>query len=213
MKYVDPTFLARSRAAFLSENQRTLADVKRLAEADTALTTTQRRDLVSALNRIEQLFQTPLEKLEASPRRVRELFASQSAGPAEPVREDLRQHPLPGRPGPGALCAPALPLTQRIPIAPSWQALLDRIEVPYQRQALYRLATYCSVMGIPPDEVTTADPPRPFRGARGGRGDQEPEEHLKNTIVELEPLGPDRARLAQQVLCPRRSSRSRMRCP
>src|SRR4051812_2132984 len=78
MNHVDPTFLARSRAAFVSEDHTTLADVKRLAEADEDLTAIQRRDVVSALNRFEQLFQTSLEKLEATPRRVRELFAAKS---------------------------------------------------------------------------------------------------------------------------------------
>ena len=79
MQYVDPRFLAQSRAAFLSDNQTTLADVKRLAEVDDALATTQRRDLVSALNRVESLFQIALDKVEVSPRRVRELLASRSA--------------------------------------------------------------------------------------------------------------------------------------
>jgi hypothetical protein len=40
-----------------------LSNVKRLAEVDTGLTNTQRRDLASILNRIEQLFQK-VEELE-----------------------------------------------------------------------------------------------------------------------------------------------------
>ena len=69
MESVDPAFLALSRAALASANRGTLADVKRLAEVDEQLTATQRRDLLSALNRLEHLFQTPLVQLEASPRR------------------------------------------------------------------------------------------------------------------------------------------------
>jgi integrase len=154
MNHVDPTFLARSKAAFLSEDQTTLADMKRLAEADEDLTSTQRRGRVSALNRLEHLFGIPLEKLEASPRRARELLASKSPaqlGVSEKTFANIRSLVAKaveryGRPVP--------PLTKRIAITSSWQDLLDRIEIAYQRQVLYRLATYSSVMGIAPEVVT-----------------------------------------------------------
>ncbi|KLK92653.1 hypothetical protein AA309_13270 [Microvirga vignae] len=153
MKHIDPEFLARSKAAFRSESSTTLADVKRLAEADTDLTDIQRRDLVSALNRLEHLFRTQLEKLEASPRRARELLASVSpaqlglsdktfANIRSLVAKAVRRYGQPGS-----------PLTKCIAIAPCWQELLARIGTAYQRQALYRLATFCTVMGIPPEDV------------------------------------------------------------
>jgi integrase len=154
MNHIDPNFLARSKAAFLSENQTTLADVKRHAEADASLTSTQRRDLVSALNRFEQLFKTPLERVEASPRQVRELFASKSPaqlGVSEKTFANIRSLVSKAVERYGQ---PVSPLTKRIAVAPSWQDLLDRIAIAYQRQALYRLATYSSVMGIAPEVVT-----------------------------------------------------------
>jgi integrase len=45
------------------------------------------------------------------------------------------------------------PITRRIEFAPHWRALLDRIPVAYQRQALHRLAAFCSVMGVAPAQV------------------------------------------------------------
>ncbi len=182
MQYVDPTFLARSRAAFLSGNQATLVDVKRLAEDDKYLTGTQRRDLVSALNRVEQVFESPLEKLEASPRRVRELFASRSAAQlnlSEKTFANIRSLVVQAL---ERYAPPALPLTRRIPITPSWQVLLDRIETAYQRQALYRLATYSTVMGIVPEEVTPRTLLGLFEALEAEETIKNPKSILKNTI-------------------------------
>lgn len=183
MQYVDPTFLPRSRVAFLTDNQATLADVKRLAEDDQHLTATQRRDLVSALNRVESLFQITLNKVEASPRRVRELLASKSpaqvslsektfANTRSLIVQALERY-----------AAPAVPLTRRIPIAPSWQTLLDRIETAYQRQALYRLATYCTVIGIDPKAVTRQTLLGLFEALEAEEVIKRPKDVLKNTIV------------------------------
>jgi integrase len=154
MNHIDPEFVARSKAAFLSREQISLADVRRLAEADEDLTNTQRRDIVSAMNRFEQLVQTSLEKLEASPRQVRELFVAKSPaqlGLSEKTFANIRSLVAKAVERYGK---PVSPLTKRIAIAPSWQNLLDRIGIAYQRQALYRLATYSSVMGIAPEAVT-----------------------------------------------------------
>src|SRR4051812_18683411 len=121
MQYVDPTFLARSRVAFVSDNQATLADVKRLAEDDQHLTAAQRRDLVSALNRVAQVFETPLETLGAIPRRVRELFASKSAAQvnlSEKTFANIRSLIVQAL---ERYAGPTVPLTRRITIAPSWQ--------------------------------------------------------------------------------------------
>jgi integrase len=183
MKYVDPTFLARSRAAFLSENQATLADVKCLAETDTDLTNTQRRDLVSALNRVEQVFETPLDKLQANPRRVRELFASKSPAQmnlSEKTFANIRSLVVQAL---ERYAAPALPLTRRISIAPSWRDLIDRIETAYQRQALYRLATYSTVMGIAPDEVTPQTLLGLFEALEAEEAIKGPKSIIKNTIA------------------------------
>ncbi|MBM1174710.1 tyrosine-type recombinase/integrase [Microvirga arabica] len=183
MNHFDPTFLARSKAAFLSKDQITLADLKRLAEADSSLTGSQRRDLASALNRVEQLFQTPLMRLEAVPRRVREVFASKS-----PAQLDLSEKTFANIRSLVAKAVqrygqPVSPLTKRIPVSPSWQDLLDRIAIAYQRQALYRLATYCSVMGIAPEEVTTETLLGLFEAVEAEEAIKNPRDVLKNTIA------------------------------
>jgi hypothetical protein len=183
MNHFDPTFLARSKAAFLSAEHPTLADVKRLAEGDKDLSATQRRDLVSALNRLEQLFQMPLAKLEASPRRARELFASKS-----PAQLDLSEKTFANIRSLVAKAVerygrPVSPITKRIAISPSWQNLLDRIRIAYQRQALYRLATYCSVMDIVPEEVTTQTLLGLIEAVEAEEGIKNPKDVLKNTTV------------------------------
>ncbi len=182
MQYIDPTFLARSRGAFLSDNPITLADVKRLAEVDNALTTTQRRDLVSALNRVAQVFETPLGKVEANPRCVRELFASKSPAQlnlSEKTFANIRSLIVQTLERYAAL---AMPLTRRIPLAPSWRMLLDRIETAYQHHALYRLATYCSVMGIDPEAVTLQTLLGLFEALVAEETIKNPKSIIKNTI-------------------------------
>lgn len=183
MQYVAPQFLARSQEAFLSEERLSLADVKRLAEADISLTSTQRRDLVSALNRVEQVFETPLEKLEASPRRLRELFASKSPAQlnlSEKTFANIRSLVTKAVERYGR---PVSPLTKRIAIAPLWQDLLNRITVPYQRQGLYRLAAYSSVMGIAPEQVTTQTLLGLFEALNAEEAIKNPKDVLKNTIA------------------------------
>lgn len=183
MNHFDPVFLARSRGAFITDDQPTLADVKRLAEEDAGLTSIQRRDLVSALNRVAQLFQTPLDKLEASPRRVRELFASKSPAQlnlSEKTFANIRSLVIQAL---ERYAAPTVPLTRRIAIAPCWQVLLNQIGIAYQRQALYRLAAYSSVMGIAPDKVTPQVLLGLFEALEAEEAIKRPKDVLKNTIV------------------------------
>jgi integrase len=183
MNHFDPKFLAHSKAAFISKDQITLADVKQLSEADTSLTSTQRRDLVSALNRIEQLFQTSLRKLEASPRRMRELFAAKSPAQlnlSEKTFANIRSLVVKAVERYGR---PVSPLTKRIAVSPSWQGLFDRIGIAYQRQALYHLATYSSVMGITPEQVTTRTLLGLYEAIQAEESIKNPKDVLKNTIA------------------------------
>lgn len=155
MNHVDPEFLVRSKAVFITDAPLTLADVQRLAETDITLTGTKRRDLLSALARIPYLFRTPVETLPASPRRLRELFASKSAvqvNLSDKTFANLRSLALQALDRYGR---PTLPVTKRVTIASNWRLLLDRIEKPYNRQPLHRLAAFCSVMGIAPADVTS----------------------------------------------------------
>jgi integrase len=114
---------------------------------------------------------------------VRELFASKS-----PAQLDLSEKTFANIRSLTAKAVqrygqPVLPLTRRIPIAPLWQDLLDRIGVAYQRQALYRLATYCSVMGIAPEQVTTPTLLGLYEATQAEEGNKNPKNVLKNTIV------------------------------
>jgi hypothetical protein len=57
----------------------TLADVKRVAKVDPTQPATRKRDVLSALNRVPVIFATPFDKIDATPQRVRALFASKTA--------------------------------------------------------------------------------------------------------------------------------------
>ncbi len=49
---------------------------------------------------------------------------------------------------------PDLPVTRRFAMTPAWRERLDRIEKPYNRQTLHRLAIYCSRVGLSVEDVT-----------------------------------------------------------
>jgi hypothetical protein len=147
MNQLSPEFISRSKAVFVQQPLRTLADAKRLVEADRELAVTQRRDLISALTRISELFQTPLEKVPASRPQLRALFASRSAAQlnlSEKTLANIRSLIVQVL---DRYAGPVQRLTKRFSITDGWRVLLDQIELPHQRQGLYRLATYCSVMG------------------------------------------------------------------
>ena len=52
--------------------------------------------------------------------------------------------------------APKKPITRRIPLLAAWDELLGQIDVKTYKMALYRLASYCSFIGISPDQVNAA---------------------------------------------------------
>lgn len=173
MEY-EASLLARSRSVFVSNSQPTLADLRQKIEACESLPSNRRRDLVSALNRTAELFGRTLENIKAHPAVIRELLASRGAaevGVTQKTYANIRA--LVGQAL--RLHGPAIQqLTRRIPLAPAWQALLNRIELHWQRQGLYRLATYCSVMGIAPEDVRSET-------LRGLFEAVEAEEIVKNT--------------------------------
>lgn len=153
MNHIDPNFIARSQAAFMTEAPLTMADIKRKVADDGGLSPTQKRDLTSALTRVEELFQHPLTSLTAKPTTIRQLFADASATQlciGEKTLANIRSLVVQAM---RRYCPPATRLTRRIPIASCWQTLLDRIETDFNRQALFRLATFCSAMTISPEQV------------------------------------------------------------
>ncbi|KAB0269201.1 hypothetical protein [Microvirga brassicacearum] len=181
------TALAHSPAltsadAFISLASLTLADIKANAEADTTLTVTQRRDPVSGLKQIETVFTTPLSAMEASPRRLRVLFASRTAaqlGLSDKSFANIRSLTVQAL---SRYAEPDLPVTRRFAMMPAWRQLLDRIEKPYNRQTLHRLAIYCSRMGVSAEDVTP-DTPIGFKVAlEAEEVVKDPAEIVSNTI-------------------------------
>ena len=156
MNQIGPDFLARSRVAFRANQPPSLAELRCHVEADRSLNKTERRDLLSALNRLPIWFDRPLAAIPATPIALRELFAGASAAKLDLSPKTLANvRSLVGkvvmRYGP-----PQTPITRKIPLNPVWRSLLDGIVVPHHRHALGRLAVYCSVMNIPPTEVGKA---------------------------------------------------------
>ena len=155
MNLVSPDFLARSRVAFRTNQPPTLAELRSRVEADTTLDKTERRDLLSALNRVPAWFGRPLAAIPATPTALRELFAGASAAKLNLATKTLANVrslvvQVVTRYGP-----PRTAVTRKIPPDPIWRGLIDRIVVPHHRHALGRLAAYGSVMKIPPKAVET----------------------------------------------------------
>lgn len=183
MTHIDPDFLARSRTAFITEAAPTLADIKFKVAEDADLAPTQKRDLLSALNRVEELFGQSLTVLTAKPATIRELFLGASTAhlaTGEKTLANIRSLVVQAvrRYGPAAT-----PLTRRITIATCWRVLLDRIETVFQRQALYRLATYCTVMNISPDLVDRDTLVGLYEALAAEEAVKDPRDILKNTIA------------------------------
>ena len=151
MKDVDPEFLEASRAVFTSSAPPSLEDIRKRVAAGAVGTT--RRDMLSALNRVEDLFDRPLSKIQANAKTVRELLRSKSgpqlgvstkayANICSGVRAALRDYG-----------EAIVPVTVRVPHTATWSALLTTVAVEHHRTGLYRLASYCSAMKIEPEAV------------------------------------------------------------
>ena len=156
MNIVSPDFIARSRAAFSANQPPSLAELRSLVEADGTLGKTERRDLLSALNRLPAWFGRPLTTIPATPPALRELFAGTSAAKLDLAPKTYANvRSLVGKVVTryGTL---QMPITRKIPLVPVWRDLLDRIVVPHHRHALGRLAVYCTVMKISPAEIDKA---------------------------------------------------------
>ena len=183
MKPLDPEFLARSKSVFRDSAALTLADVRGRAASDATLRASKRRDLASAISRIEEWSGMSPHSLEAGPPKIRSILEKLSAvklGVSEKTLANVRS----------LVCfairryaAKTAPLTKRFPIDAQWTTLLDQIQSAFQRQALYRLATYCSVMQIGPAQVA----PETLVGLHAALEAEEivknPRSIIKNTIA------------------------------
>lgn len=154
MNIYSPDFLIQSQRAFSSMRTLTLDDLRHRIAADESLGATRRRDLLSALKRLETLFGRSLDTLCASPSTIRDLFENANAvrlGVTPKTLANIRSLAIQAIRQYGETTPP---LRQRFPFSDEWAALMDRISVPYHRHGLSRLAAYCSLMDIPPDKMS-----------------------------------------------------------
>jgi integrase len=148
-------FTPSSREVFAAHPVPTLADVKiRVAANET--NPVARRDMIWGFNQIEETFEKSLSAIPAAPKAVRNLFSEMelklpSAKTKPKTFKNIRSYVTRALRDHGE---PIQCLTRRIPPAQVWQRLLDRIDKGYWRRGLTRLACYCTVMGIPPEDVT-----------------------------------------------------------
>ena len=150
MKHSDANFLVQSRIAFLADRV-SLQHVREQIVAQRSGTA--RRDALSALDTLARVFNRDLSTIRADPKSVRELLASKMAaelGLSEKRYANLRSSVVSSVRAFGY--APRA-ITRRIPASPAWKELLDQIDNPVYRNALHRLAAYCSFMNLPPQQV------------------------------------------------------------
>ena len=150
---LDDEFMEISRNVFRAIRGPTLLDVRQAIENDEGLDAIQRRDMLSALSRIETHMDKALADNPATASALREVFAALNPvrmGISEKSFRNIRSAATAAVRRYGG--APR-PITVRIPLTEEWRALLNKVEVRHVRFALNRLAAYCSHMRIPPEEV------------------------------------------------------------
>lgn len=144
--------------------QRTLQDVLDGVASDVSLTERRRQDLCSALRQVARVLGQPLNELPAHPGYLRQRLATVSPAAASMstrrwinvvslLRSGLKQAGLSTVPG-----------RYLVAMTPAWDRLWQSINDRATRNALSRLARYCSSQGIAPDDVDDAVMER-FRAA------------------------------------------------
>jgi hypothetical protein len=153
MTHISSNFLEQSRLAFTSNAIPMLADIHARVQADPGLGAVERRDLMSAFNRVATWTDESLATIPATAPSLRALFkklAPGGLGVSQKTIANIRSLVLQAV---QRHAAGHLQLTKRIPLAPEWDALLGTVPVEYRRQALLRLATFSTVMQVPPNAV------------------------------------------------------------
>jgi integrase len=144
-------FETRGRQAFVENSPMSLQELR--TRVDARSLGSSRRDMLSALDTIARLFGRDLSQFRASTKAVRELFLTSSAaqlGVSEKRYANVRSCVTAALRLYGE--APA-PITKRITLSSDWGSLLAKIEPRIYRNALHRLACFCSHMEVPPDKV------------------------------------------------------------
>jgi hypothetical protein len=151
MKYSDPEFLVQSRGAFLADTLSSLQHVREQIVAHRSGTV--RRDALSALDTLARVFSRDLSTVLAVPKSIRELLASKTA--AELGLSDKRYANVRSSVVSSVRTFGRAPhaITRRVPTSPAWKELLDQIDSPVYRNALNRLAAFCSSMNLSPQQA------------------------------------------------------------
>jgi site-specific recombinase XerD len=138
---------------FLNRDQPTLADVLEKVETNTELKPGRRSQLCSSLRTIGKILGLPLDAIPAHKRWLRDRLAKampRQAGVSKKrfdnARSDLwRAHAVAG-----------IGRSRRAylaPLSPEWQALWDAIASDHLRWRLKRFMSFCSALGIKPEDV------------------------------------------------------------
>nr|HRJ13084.1 hypothetical protein [Alphaproteobacteria bacterium] len=183
MLNLDQNFLAKSQNVFVQKPLVSLADVRQKVQSDMSLAPTQKRDIISAMNRVEAGSGRPLAEIKAGAAEARKLLAGLT-----PAGLKVSDKTFSNIKSSFALAVrlhgvKIVPVTKRIPVAPEWQALLDQVKTIYLRQGLYRLATFCTVMAIPPHNVSSDTLRGLYKALEGEELVKQPRTILKITIT------------------------------
>lgn len=114
---------------------------------------TQRRDMLSALDTVAERYRCDLATIRATPAGVRRLLSSAKAAELGVRPKRLANVQSCVRKALELYGNPTTPITKRIPLTAEWSALLDLISNEQHRYGLYRLATYASAMGLAPSAI------------------------------------------------------------
>lgn len=153
MNQMNPEFQAKARTAFLDNAGITLRHVREKVAALPA--STRRRDTLSALDAVQKLFGRDLAAVPANWLALRTLFGSRNAaqlGVSEKRHANIRSEVTKAVKTFGAGQAA---LTKRVVLAPEWTGLLAQTPLKRYGNALSRLASFCSVMGVLPEKVNS----------------------------------------------------------
>lgn len=151
MNQMTPEFQAKARTAFLDNAGISLRRVREQVAALPA--STRRRDTLSALDAVQKLYGRDLAAVPANWLALRTLFESRNGaqlGVTEKRLANIRSEVTKAVKTFGAGQAA---LTKRVALAPEWTELLARTPLKRYGNALARLASFCSVMAIPPEQV------------------------------------------------------------
>jgi len=181
MNKIDPGFLLRSRTAFLTNAPASLKDIRDKVAAEA--TGTAKRDMLSAFDTFERLIGRPLSTVRADAKTLRQMLRSKSglelglsqkryANVCSSITSAVRTY--------GAAVPP---ITQRIPLSQDWAKLLQRVEPAPRRMALYRLACFCTFMGIAPEAVNSATLEGFYAALDAEEVVKHPKKVLKHTVA------------------------------